>query len=130
MAMNELTTDIQAVAQRETALYEAMLAFDYAALDGLLSDDLSYVHSTGVVESKPEYLSALRRGLYEYAAITKVGSSTRLFADIAITSGVIDMLVGAQGSAKGTIRLQHVLVWVRELGTWRLLLHQATRIPA
>src|ERR1700735_3725369 len=33
---------------------------------------------------------------------------------VAITSGVIDMLVGAQGSAKGVIRLQHVLVWVAE----------------
>ena len=48
---------------------------------------------------------------------------------VAITSGVIDMLVGAQGSAKGVIRLQHVLVWVAEGASWRLRLRQATRLP-
>jgi hypothetical protein len=41
----------------------------------------------------------------------------------------MDMLVGANGSVKGTIRLQHVLIWRQEAGIWRLLLRQATRIP-
>jgi hypothetical protein len=61
----------ETIRRREDALYAAMIALDYAALDDLLSDDLSYVHSTGVVESKPAYLAALRRGLYEYGAITR-----------------------------------------------------------
>ena len=46
----------------------------------------------------------------------------------AITSGVIDMLVGAQDSAKGMIRLLRVLVWVMEGACWRLRLRQATRL--
>jgi hypothetical protein len=41
----------------------------------------------------------------------------------------MEMFVGANGSEKGTIRLQHVLVWRLETGTWRLPLRQATRIP-
>jgi hypothetical protein len=53
----------ETIRQREDALYAAMIALDYAALDDLLSSDLSYVHSTGVVESKPAYLAALRQGL-------------------------------------------------------------------
>ena len=57
----------ETIRQREDALYAAMIALDYAALDDLLSSDLSYVHSTGVVESKAAYLAALRQGLYEYA---------------------------------------------------------------
>jgi hypothetical protein len=40
------------------------------------------------------------------------------------------MSVGAHGSAKNMIRLQHVLIWRQEAGTWRLLLRQATRLPA
>lgn len=44
---------LETIRKREDALYAAMTALDYAALGGLLSDDLSYVHSTGVVESKP-----------------------------------------------------------------------------
>lgn len=122
--------DSQIITDRENALWQAMLAFDHAALDGILSDELCYIHSTGVAETKAEYFAAMRRGLYEYGAITIVSNRTRLFADAAVTSGVMEMAVGANGSAKHVIRLLHVLVWRREAGTWRLLLRQATRIPA
>ncbi len=37
---------------REQALYRAMIDRDFATLRDLLSDELSYMHSTGVAESK------------------------------------------------------------------------------
>jgi hypothetical protein len=122
--------DTQIINDRENELYRAMLAFDYPTLDGILSDELRYIHSTGVAETKAEYFDGMRRGLYEYGSITIDSNRTRLFADAAITDGVMDMLVGANGSTKHVIRLLHVLVWRREAGAWRLLLRQATRIPA
>jgi hypothetical protein len=121
--------DTQIISDRENELYQAMLAFDYPVLDSILSDEVSYIHSTGVVETKAEYFAGLRRGLYEYGAIRILTASTRMFDGAAMTSGVMEMLVGANGSAKHTIRLQHVLIWRQEAGTWRLLLRQATRIP-
>jgi hypothetical protein len=122
-------SDTQVIANRESELYRAMLAFDYPALDGLLSDEVSYVHSTAVVETKAEYFAGMRGGLYEYGAIDILSARTRMFDGVAMTTGVMDMQVGANGSVKGTIRLQHVLIWRQEAGTWRLLLRQATRIP-
>lgn len=118
-----------AITRREDALFAAMVAMDFQALDGLLAADLSYVHSTGVVETKAEYLAALPRGLYEYGAITRLNGFTQMFDGVAITRGMIEMVVGAGGSAKGMIRLQHALVWVAQGGQWRLSLRQATRIP-
>jgi hypothetical protein len=123
-------SDTQIIADREAELYRAMLAFDYSALDAILSNDVSYIHSTAVVETKAEYFAGMRRGLYEYGAIDIRSAHTRMFDGVAMTTGVMDMLVGANGSEKGTIRLQHVLIWRREAGTWRLVLRQATRIPA
>ena len=117
------------IAAQENALYAAMLAFDYDALDRILSDDVQYIHSTGVVESKAAYFAGMREGLYEYGDIRIPSGSTQMFPDVAITTGVMEMLVGEKGSAKGTIRLQHVLVWRKEGETWRLLLRQATRLP-
>jgi Domain of unknown function (DUF4440) len=121
--------DTESVANREAELYQAMLAFDYAALDRLLSDEVRYIHSTGVVETKAEYFAGMRAGLYEYGDIRILSGDTRVFGAAAMTAGVMEMVVGAHGSAKGTIRLQHVLVWQLEAGTWRLLLRQATRLP-
>jgi hypothetical protein len=126
---NSNSATLETIRQCEDALYAAMIALDYAALDDLLSSDLSYVHSTGVMETKPAYLTALKRGLYEYAAITRHEGGTQIFATCAVTRGIIEMTVGAMGSAKSMIRLQHVLVWIRQGETWRLTLRQATRIP-
>jgi len=95
--------DTDIITQREAELYQAMITFNYTALDGLLSDEISY--------------------------ITIPGGETRLFDGVAMTTGAMEMLVGAKGSAKSTIRLQHVLIWQHEVGTWRLLLRQETRIP-
>lgn len=120
----------RAIVDREDALYQAMIALDYAALADLLSEDLSYIHSTGVVESKAAYLDGLRDGLYEYASVTRVDSKTSVYPGVAFTTGMIDMDVGAKGSAKNVIRLQHVLIWREEAAVWRLLLRQATRIPS
>src|ERR1700761_1919019 len=121
--------DTESVANREAELYQAMLAFDYAALDRLLSDEVRYIHSTGVVETKAEYFAGMRAGLYEYGDIRILSGDTRVFGAAAMTAGGREGGVGAHGSAKGTIRLQHVLVWQLESGTWRLLLRQATRLP-
>jgi hypothetical protein len=118
------------IAKREAELYQAMLAFDYSALDDILSDDVSYIHSTGVVETKAAYFAGLQQGLYEYGDITIRSVETRVFGSAAMTTGVMEMLVGAKGSIKSTIRLQHVLIWRQDGGTWKLLLRQATRIPA
>jgi hypothetical protein len=105
--MTDQTHEI--IAGRERALYKAMLAFDYAALDAVLSDDVSYIHSTGVVEDKAAYFAGLRRGEYEYGDLERISGDTRVFAGVAITTGVITMLVGAKGSTKSTIRLQRAM---------------------
>jgi hypothetical protein len=126
--MTKDSNPTQVITAREKALYAAMLTLDYRVLDEILSDNLSYVHSSGVAETREEYVAALRFGRYEYGAISRVSGGTRMLNGVAITSGVIDMLVGAEGSAKNTIRLRDVLVWAKEGETWRLLLRQATRI--
>jgi hypothetical protein len=120
----------QLIADREDALYQAMITLDYAALDDLLSDAVSYIHSTGAVESKTAYLAGLRDGMYEYGAIARISGKTMLYPSVAVTTGVIEMCVGATGLAKNVIQLQHVLIWREEATVWRLLLRHATRVPA
>jgi ketosteroid isomerase-like protein len=42
--------------------FEAMRKGDWAALDAVLADDLTYVHSTARLESKAEHVANLRAG--------------------------------------------------------------------
>ena len=116
------------VAAAEQALYRAMIAQDFAALDALLADDVVYIHSTAVAEDKQGYLAGVRNGLYDYGAIESSDVSTRTCGDVAIQIGTVVMSVAARGQPRAPITLLFTLVWKREQQRWRLWQRQATRV--
>lgn len=113
----------------ERALYEAMIANDGAALAALTSDDLVYVHSTSVAETRTEWLAGVARGLYDYKAIESRGVTIKTYGEVAVMHGIVDMSVATGGRPDEPLHLRFVLVWAREAGRWRLTLRQTTRIP-
>jgi ketosteroid isomerase-like protein len=122
-------TDKKAVRDAERALYRAMVAKDFAAIEKMLAKDHLYVHSTAVAESKARYVKELKRNLYDYKSVKSRGVKTHLNGNVAVMTGICDMAVSTAGSAVELIHLQFVLVWVKQAGRWQLLLRQATRIP-
>ncbi len=124
------TTLRQQILERERALYSAQVAGSVDELKPMLGADLVYIHSTGVAESKEEYLAGVADGLYEYGSIESHDTRLQAFADLAIMNGIVDMTVSAHGAAKQLIHLLFCLVWVRQNGAWRLDFRQATRMPS
>ena len=116
------------IAALERRLYAAQIASDMAAIEPFLSADLRYLHSTGVAETRAEYLRAVRDRLYEYGRIESRGVRLHVCEDLAIQDGIVDMTVSAHGAAKALIHLLFCLVWRREGAEWRLLYRQATRM--
>lgn len=119
----------ETVVQAEQALYRAMIAQDFPNLEALLADGLSYIHSTGVVEPKREYLAGVANGLYEYESIESHDVVTCAHGDIVVQTGTVEMSVGARGQPKEVLRLLFTLLWTRTTGGWQLSRRQATRIP-
>ena len=115
------------IAAAELALYRAMIAQDFAALRALLADDLVYIHSTAVSESKEAYLAGVAAGLYDYGAIETKHAKNWMHGDVVIRTGLVNMVVGERGKPKDAINLLFTLVWRRESSAWRLVLRQATR---
>jgi len=116
------------IAGAERALYRAMIAQDFAALDALLAEDVVYIHSTAVEETKQGYLDGVRQGLYDYSAIDSRDVSVRRCGEVAIQTGTVTMVVGARDAPKAPISLLFTLVWKREPLGWRLWQRQATRL--
>jgi hypothetical protein len=65
--MNE---DAKLIAEREQALYAGLTASDADALGGVFSDDVTYIHSTSIAETKAENLAGQRSGLHRHGPIT------------------------------------------------------------
>jgi Domain of unknown function (DUF4440) len=130
-AMNTNPTALrQQILACERALYRAQIAGDVEALKPMLGTNLVYIHSTGVAESKDEYLAGVVDRLYEYGSIESRDTRLQVFADLALMNGIVDMTVSAHGAAKQLIHLLFCLAWVREDDAWRLAFRQATRMPS
>ena len=109
---------------------EAMIKGDLATLDRLLGDDLSYVHSSTKVDTKASFIENLRSGASKYKGFQREESSTRLFGDSAVNTGVATVSVENQGQPPATFKIRYTNVWVRRGGKWQMVAWQATRLPA
>src|SRR2546422_7769377 len=118
------------IVQAERALYHAQIAGSVDDLRPMLAADLVYIHSTGVAETREEYLEGVANGLYEYGSIETRNTPLQLFADVASMNGMHDMTVSAHGAAKQLIHLLFCLVWTRQDDAWRLDFRQATRMSS
>jgi hypothetical protein len=118
------------ITQLEATLYEAMIRRDYEILDRLLSDDVLYIHSTGVGESKAEYFAGLEKGLYDYEQIRSRNVTIRPYSETAVMTGEVEMSVSARGQPKDLIRLLVTFIWLKGSHGWRIVLRQATRLPS
>ena len=120
---------LQTIDEAMAELYRAILADDVEAFDRLLADDVVYVHSAGATENKPEFLDAVRDRYWEYKRVRPESQHVVTSGDMAMVLAVLDFEGGKRGDAHKPIRMFTTLVWMREQGTWKLILRQATKLP-
>ncbi len=117
---------IAQIEEREIALYEALARSDADLLGEIFSDDLVYIHSEGVADTKDENLIGQRDGFFKHGRVRRINGHTSVFGDMAVTVGAIEMIDLGHGPAND-LHLEQSLVWVKENAVWRLLLRQATK---
>ena len=110
------------------AFIAAVRKNDIATVSSFLADDLVYTHSTGIVETKQQYLAKLKTGDQKYASIDFINPKIRAFGDTV----VINTQTRMTGASKGVpfdnmLFLMHV--WVKQGGAWKLVAHQTTTKP-
>ena len=105
------------------------LAGDVAGLAAMMTDDLTYTHSSGIEESRAEFLEGLKNGKYLYREITPRGRKVRVHGDAAVVSGPAHVVI-EPGGKRTEIELYFTELYVREGGQWRMALWQSTRLPA
>lgn len=114
--------------QAEMGWAAAVKKMDQPTIAKMLSEDLIYTHSSGVVESKAEYLKALSSGNQKYDGIEHMNPAFRTYGN----TGVVNSKVRMTGSTKGVPfdnQLLMMHVWVKKDGGWQLVAHQTTKLP-
>ena len=103
----------------------ATIARDTERLSAVLSQDLHYANADGRVQTKVEFLAAVRESSARYLSV-EPRDVKLLAADGAVTmSGRAHILAEDQGQRVRLV-LQFLAVWRDENGHWRLLAYQST----
>ena len=118
----------QAVLDAHEKRRTATLAGDAAAVGSMMTDDLTFTHANAVVETKAEFLDALKTGRYQYKSLTDEERGVRVHGDTGIVSGTCRIVVTA-GGKDIDIRVRFTELWVKEAGAWRMVLWHATNVP-
>jgi ketosteroid isomerase-like protein len=112
----------------EDERYRAMVDGDLTTLDRLLADEVSYAHSSGVRDTKDQYLAKLRSGYYDYHRIDHPVERVEVLGDTAIVVGRMTADLTVDGTRK-TIDNLALAVWTRTDAGWRLLGYAPTPLP-
>jgi len=118
----------QAVLAAQDKRVALTIAADVAALGAMMTDDLTYTHSSANVDTKATFLEALRSGKSKYTSITFEDRRVRLHGDTAIVSGTSHVLVTA-GGRDLDIRLRFTELYLKQSGAWKMALWHSTRVP-
>jgi len=110
----------------EVARYEAMIARDREALSRLLADDLIYVHSNGLRESKAAFIDAVENGDICYLGVETVETNIRDHGNWALLNGIVRMTVEIGGNRQSK-SLHFTAVYRRIDRSWQLASWQTTR---
>jgi len=119
----------QAVLAAQDARFAATIRADASALAAMMTDDLTYTHSSGATEARAEFLDGIRSGRYAYRSIESRDRRVRLHGDAAIISGTAHIVI-EPGGKRTEIDLYFSELYVRQGGAWRMALWQSTRLPA
>jgi hypothetical protein len=107
----------------------AMVRKQWALLDTLLADDLTYGHSTGRVDSKTTLLGAMRNGALVYERLDPQIETVAAMDSLALVRGR-----GRLTARAGTVVADQTIVYLAAYrlhdGRWKLTAWQSTTAPA
>ncbi len=118
----------RAVFEAESARFRAQVEKDGLALQTMLDDDLYYLHSNGLVESKQDFITSVTGGKIVYSEMMATEHRLRRYGKTAILYGLL-IVRGMYEGEPFDIRLYYTSVYRKKRGKWLLMNWQSTKKP-
>ena len=113
----------------ETARYAAQTTNDFAAMEKLFGNDLTYNHSSSATDDKAKYVDGKRSGRTKYRKMTpNADVKARTYGCIAIITGTAVYEVTAGGQDR-TVPLRFTAIWAKRRSGLEFVSWQSTGIP-
>lgn len=115
------------IAELTEKLRLAMISGNKAELEKLASNNLTYGHSTGKIQDKAAFVTALSTKASDFKSIELSEQSITVAGNTAVVRHLLRADTN-DGGIPGKANLGIVLVWEKEAGVWKLLARRAFKI--
>lgn len=115
------------VFEPEQRRFELMCKSDTLMLSGMLSDELLYIHSNTLSETKKTHLLNIGSKKLHYKKIKVEEADFKKYGKLVLTNGIIRVL-GTLSNTEFDVRLMYTAIYKKKKGKWQLLRWQSTKI--
>jgi hypothetical protein len=112
----------------EDARYAAQTGDDFAALERLIGEDLVYIHSSALVDTKASYIEALRSGTVKYRTMRRSDVTIRPYGCLALITGLANFDVTLKGQDI-SVEIRFHSIWAKRAAGVQFVSWEATRTP-
>jgi ketosteroid isomerase-like protein len=118
-----------AVLQLEKDRFKAMINHDSAFLSNALAEDLLYVHSNGMQDTKESLVNKIMAGTLQYTSIEVQQADIRMFNQTAWIHGAAKIKVrNGKDASEIELSISYLDIYKREGGEWRLVAWQSAKL--
>ena len=110
-------------------LRNALLSKDSVALSNLLADDVTYGHSSGLIQTKTELIRSIVSGEQDYKSIEPSNMIVRIYDNAGVVNTKVKASVIYQGKPID-LNMAVTFTWVKISGEWKLVARQAVKLPS
>ena len=115
------------VANTIERLRKAMIDADKAELESLVSDKLSYGHSSGAIDDKNLFVEKIVSGKSDFVSIDLSEQTISVEKKTAVVRHILKAKTN-DGGKPGEVQLRVLLIFQKQGGKWKLLARQAVRL--
>ena len=115
------------VLEADQARVKALVENDTAALEQLLAEDLTYVHSNGMLDTKTSYIESLRSGRSSYLTMDMSETAVRAFGETALINARFEARVKL-GDNEVNPKARVLIVYSKRDGRWQMVAWESTSI--
>jgi hypothetical protein len=127
VVINAQTAEEIKVSEAVSTLRKALLDPEKTTLEKILHEDLSYGHSSGLIETKTMLITSLTTNESDFKTMDLQEQTVKVVGKNAIVRHKLFAETANKGVAS-TTKLNVLLVFVKVKGEWKLLARQAAKI--
>jgi ketosteroid isomerase-like protein len=121
------SADEKQVAAAVQALKTAMVSGNKSQLEAIASPNLTYGHSSGLLEDKDAFVKNITSGHSDFVSIDLSEQTIKVDGDVALVRHKLAAKTNNDGTP-GSTNLGVLLVWKKQQGKWKLLARQAFKL--